>query len=243
MKLAQPRPMTHSMPGARYRRYLPLPRPLYRLVTGLARDVLFIWVPKCAGTSIYTTLVEHGCSEKRWEKPLAPFCNRGMVTFGHVGIEQLVSAGVVSPKYLQRAFKFAFVRNPFDRIVSLFYYLKKTRFNPLPASMSFEEFCQVLKRGDYPPVGLYNHRGLNQCNPMVRWLYDERGQLMADFVGRYETIEEDFQKLCSRIGIRSRLPHHNTTEHPPYKDHYSDQTRNIIEQVYREDLERFGYSF
>jgi hypothetical protein len=243
MKLAQSWLKASSIPGARFRRCLPLPRSLYRLVTGLARDVLFIWVPKCAGTSIYTTLVEHGCFEKRWEKPLAPFGNRGMITFGHVGIQHLVSAGVVAPKYLHRAFKFAFVRNPFDRIVSLYYYLKKIRFNPLPESMSFEEFCQVLERGDYPPIGLYNHRGLNQCNPMVRWLYDERGQLMSDFVGRYESIEEDFQQLCDRIGIRGHLPRHNTTEHPPYRDHYSVRTRRIVEQVYREDLERFDYSF
>jgi hypothetical protein len=243
MKLAQPKPKIPGQLSARYRRWLPLPRSLYRLITGLARDVLFIWVPKCAGTSIYSTLVQHGCLEKRWEDPLQPFDNRGMVTFGHVGIEQLVSAGIVTPGFLKRAFKFAFVRNPFDRAVSLYYYLKKIGCDAVPQSLTFEGFCEKLARGDYPPVGLYNYQGLNQCNPMVRWLKDANGRLTVDFVGRYETIEQDFRKLCGRIGLRSQLPRHNTTEHQPYRKYYNARTREIVEQVYREDLEQFGYSF
>jgi hypothetical protein len=206
--------------------------------------VLFIWVPKCAGSSIYTTLIKHGCAERRWETPLAPFENRGMVTFGHVGVAQLLSAGVIAPSYFCRAFKFAFVRNPFDRVVSLFHYLKKIGCEAVPPTKTFEGFCHMLDRRDYPPVGLYNYQGLNQCNPMVRWLFDEVGRPLADFIGRHETVEDDFRVLCRRIGMQSHLlPRHNTTEHRPYRDYYTRQTRQIIERVYYEDLEAFGYEF
>jgi hypothetical protein len=236
-------PLSHSQLSARYRRWLALPRSVYPLVTGLKRDVLFIWVPKCAGSSIYTTLVKHGCAEKRWETPLAPFENRGMVTFGHVGIAQLLSAGVIKRSYFRRAFKFAFVRNPFDRAVSLFHYLQKFGSEAVPPEMTFEGFCHTLDRGEYPPVGLYNHEGLNQCNPMVRWLFDDAGRPLADFVGRHETVERDFRTLCRQIGMHSHLPRHNTTEHRPYREYYTSETRQIIERVYREDLEAFDYEF
>jgi hypothetical protein len=229
-------------PG-RYRRWRFLPRRVFRLLTGLQRDVLFVWVPKCAGTSIYTTLVKYGCAKERWGDPLQPFDNRGMVTFGHVDVLQLAQAGIIERAYFERAFKFAFVRNPFDRAVSLYRYLRRIRNEAVPPETTFSEFCESVGGGDYPPVGLYNYRGLNQCNPIVRWLTDSSGKLIVDFVGRYENLEADFQEACRRIGIREPIPHKNSTRHMPYREHYDDHTRAIIERVYREDLERFGYSF
>jgi len=109
--------------------------------------------------------------------------------------------------------------------------------------MSFAEFCEAIGRCDYPPVGLYNYRGLNQCNPIVRWLTDGDGKPIVDFVGRYENLEADFQDVCRRIGIREAIPRKNTTRHEPYREYYNDHTRAIIERVYRDDLERFDYSF
>jgi hypothetical protein len=226
-----------------YRRLRRLPPPLFRLVTGLQRDVLFLWVPKCAGTSVYATLVKYGCVEHRWGNPLQPFDNRGIITFGHVDTLQLIDAGIVTQRYFDDAFKFAFVRNPFDRLVSLFVYLKKISCEAVPADMLFEQFCEVIGRGDIPPIGLYNYRGLNQCNPMSRWLTDKNGRLIADFVGHHEQLSEDFQEVCRRLGIREKIPHENRTDHRPYRDYYTAKTRALIERAYQEDLDRFHYSF
>lgn len=224
-------------------RWLFLPRPIFKLVTGRTRDVLFLWVPKCAGTSVYTALVKYGCIQKRWEKPLQPFSNRGISTFGHVDVLQLIEQGVMTRRYFDQAFKFAFVRNPYDRLVSLFFYLKKIKCEEVPEQMSFGQFCGEVDRGEYPPVGLYNYQGLNQCNPMASWLIGRDGRLLADFVGRHENVRADFRKVGAMIGIDEEIPHENRTERKPYQDYYTAETRAIVERVYREDFERFDYRF
>ncbi|MEZ5384384.1 MAG: sulfotransferase family 2 domain-containing protein [Prosthecobacter sp.] len=222
---------------------LRFPEPLFKLLTGRKRDVLFLWVPKCAGTSVYRALVKYNCVQERWLMPMVPFSNRGIITFGHVDVLQLIERGVVTRRYFDNAFKFGFVRNPFDRMVSLFFYLKKIKCEEVSVALTFEDFCRKVDRQEHPPVGLYNYKGLNQCNPMVDWLTDRNGKLIADFVGRHENVNEDFRKICQIIGISEKIPHKNKTDHRPYREYYNDETRSIVEKLFRRDLDLFGYEF
>lgn len=206
-------------------------------------DAIFVWVPKCAGTSIYSLLKARGCPAERWDRPLDPFDNRGFITFGHVSVPALRDRGVVSPEYFRRAFKFGFVRNPFDRLVSLYFYLRKIQCAEVPADLGFDGFCHKIALGQHPPVGLYNYRGLNQCNPMADWFTDVDGRLFVDDWGRYENLAGDFARIGARLGIHEPLPHENRGEHLPYREYYTPSTRAIIEKVYRRDLDLFGYTF
>ena len=205
-------------------------------------DAIFFWIPKCAGTSIYKLLALHGCPEGRWDSPLAPFNNRGLITFGHVHVPDLVCARVVSEDFFRRAFKFAFVRNPFDRLVSLFFYLKWIRCPDVPEEMDFDGFCRAVEERT-PPVGLYNYRGLNQCNPMAAWLLDTDGNLLVDEVGRFENLEADFARIGAKMGIRASLPHENRGDHAGYRSYYNRESRRMVERFYHKDIEVFGYSF
>ena len=220
-----------------------LPPALYEKVTGRKRDVLFLWVPKCAGLSTYYTLLKYGCEKERWKRPMEAFRNRGMTTFGHVDVLGLLEKGIVRQSYFDDAFKFAFVRNPYDRLVSLFFYLKRIRQPEVPEQMTFTDFCLTVDRGEFPPIGLYNHVGLNQCNPMLSWITDRSGKIVADFVGRYENLHEDFHKICQTIGVNETIPHRNKTKHQPYQEYFDSRTRAIVERVYRKDLDAFGYEF
>jgi hypothetical protein len=221
-----------------------LPTSVYEGLSGHKRDVVFFWIPKAAGTSIYTVMLKYGCPRNRWRKPTQAFRNRGFITFGHVHVLDLVQAGIVSEEYLQGAFKFAFVRNPFDRLVSLFSYLKKLQLAEMAPAMTFDEFCAAVTERPLDPIGLYNVKGLSQCNPQVDWLLDQRGTLMVDFVGKYERLEDDFAEVCRLIGIpQPDMPHENRSRHAPYRDYYNERTRAAVEKFYRRDLETFGYSF
>ena len=107
--------------------------------------------------------------------------------------------------------------------------------------------------------------------PQHEFIYDGAGRLIADFVGRYESLQADFEIVCQRIGIPpGPLPHENrsmdapriqslkdvkkrirhwlwtlrpTNVHPNYTDYYDDDSRAFVAERYRKDIELFGYVF
>lgn len=87
-------------------------------------DMLFIWIPKTAGSSVFALLeTTLGMQKLKTFQEVARFRNRGPVTFGHMHYLSLLQAGIVKPEFHSRAFKFAFARNPYARIASLYNYL------------------------------------------------------------------------------------------------------------------------
>lgn len=225
---------------------LSYPLRIHRILNYIAssgqRDAVFIWIPKTAGSSVWTFLRQYHCPKlKSYYAAKHCFCQRGWVTFAHQSYPQLLEANVVNQEFDQRAFKFCFVRNPYDRAVSLYFYLK--RIGDVHHKLSFKGFVRVLQNRAIPEIGLYNRQGLSQCNSQVRWLKNRKRELLVDFIGRFENIEKDFKKLCSELGTKGQLPHVNRTEHTHYKNYYDDETKRIVANIYAEDLEQFSYAF
>ena len=70
------------------------------------------------------------------------------------------------------------------------------------------------------------------------------GNLIVDFVGYFERLEEDFKEVCRRIGIPAALP--PPKAHAPRKDYrsfYTDETRDLVAEAYAQDIDLFGYTF
>lgn len=205
-------------------------------------DVLFVWIPKTAGSSIYDILAQNGCLKLQSIEEVRGFGNRGFVTFGHMSIPDLLAKALIEEKYAHNAFKFCFVRNPWERLVSLFFYLKKSRYLVQPND-SFADFCLRIQREDIAPVGLYNSKGLSQCNPQTDWIFDKNGTIFVDYIGRYENLDADVEEICRIIGVKGSLPHINKSSHGDYKLYYDDKTKKIVEQVYEKDIELLKYRF
>lgn len=122
-------------------------------------------------------------------------------------------------------FKFCFVRNPWDRIVSLYCFRKTVAKMKVPTDMSFKQF--VLTTPLIPDQ--YGHiEGFDNFS----------------FIGRFERLQDDFNIVCDKIGIlRQQLPHNNKTNHKHYTEYYDEETREIVAKKYARDIEYFGYEF
>ena len=124
-------------------------------------------------------------------------------------------------------FKFTFVRNPWDKIVSQ-YHFNRSKFGF--GGSTFKEYVRAWSAGQkistFPQLNLF--------------YIDEK----LDFVGRFETLQEDFNIVCDKVGIpQQQLPHMNKSKHKHYTEYYDEETRQIVAEKYTEDIKYFGYKF
>ena len=69
------------------------------------------------------------------------------------------------------------------------------------------------------------------------------GNVIVDFVGHLETIQRDFQQICDVLSVDASLPYKNRSSHHNYREYYTPQTRQLVAKHFRNDINRFGYSF
>ena len=201
----------------------------------------FIHIPKTGGCSVKIALSPHV------ESVLDYWPNRWL---DHVGIHVNYFAPYAVKRFrthtpaallarelpadaFARLFKFAFVRNPWDLLVSSYDFLKRSgnhrRSRHARRMRSFAEYVDYeLWRGK-----LFQSR-------MVT---DGRGRVLVNFIGRFESLDRDFAVVCRRIGVEAALPHANRGWHTDYREHYSDRLAARVADRFAEDIERFGYAF
>ena len=127
-----------------------------------------------------------------------------------------------------RCFKFSFVRNPFDKIVSQFFY-NSHKFG-FKKGVSFKEYVKAWDSGAKISV-----------HPQLNSDYIDED---LDFIGRFENLQKDFDFICDKLDISRRaLPHKNKSNHEHYTKYYDEETKSIISKRFAIDLERFNYKF
>ena len=132
-------------------------------------------------------------------------------------------------------FKFGFVRNPWDRVVSLY---ERQEALELRNKMSFEEFVDWIQYSSATCVHSSPHRY------QLDWFVDPNGKVLADFIGRFERLEQDWRIVANKLGIKRSLPHSRPNlRERHYREYYNNKTRAIIEDRFRVDIEHFDYRF
>jgi hypothetical protein len=218
-------------------------------------DLCFVHVPKTAGLSwldmIVQSLGERDFVERGVNHTIHRFASRDDLQLTRLGHETRVPGCLTLGQYRRErvgpSFVIAFVRNPYDRLVSAFHFLNRTDLPPRDRSDraryvaeyegNFRRFVQERFAGDRPEVLEQIH-----FRPQHEWLVDDRGELATDFVGRYESLERDTSTIAERVGfVALPLTRSNTSEHEPFPHYYDEPTRALVARAYRNDFELFGY--
>ena len=142
-------------------------------------------------------------------------------------------------------FRFAFVRNPLDRLVSCYaqkivlygqHYNMPIEFwrygKRFSREMSFAQFVQAVS--EIPDVYSDIH-----FRSQHSFIY-HKNHCMVDFIGHFETLEEDWAQLSERFGFPA-LPHYNRSAHNDYRDMYTPELARLAYKRYQRDIELFAY--
>jgi len=169
-------------------------------------ESFFVHVPKTGGTTIkniFETITT--CIIPEWHMSCSEFHQ------------------FLTPKEFKSYFKFAFIRNPWDRVVSVYHFKKYIK--TIPSKVSFKQWVE--------------------SNPLD---WDVRSQLNflkgVDFIGKYEKFEEDLKKIGKILNINlPQIPHLNQSPHEHYYKYYDKKTIKIVEEWNQEDIMYFKYKF
>lgn len=216
------------------------------MLYSLRHRFLFVHIAKTGGTSIRRALSPYRLRDP-WYGPQW-LCHRLSAWSGHRLATKLprhakaICAMEMLPREVFEAlFKFSFVRNPWDLQVSSYHHLRRERPHLIAHCRDFEAFLDWK----FNPRRPYQyHADVSSC-PQTEFLVDLRGNLIVDFVGRYESLTEDFAQICHRIGLAGvRLPHARAAPgRRDFRSYYSERGAQIVAERYRDDIERFGYRF
>lgn len=212
----------------------------------VSRDKRFIFVhiQKTAGTSIRRDLYAQ-----------IPDLDTSGGT--HDGAREGVAR--LGEEFWNSAYSVAFVRNPWDRLVSWYSMIEGNRPKipvyripgvkrpkqalwryVLRRASTFEQFVD----GCTDTIDDWDGKK-SFVRPQTDFLCDASGERIVSFVGRFENLAEDYATVREHLGLEQRDLGHERfrSKHTHYSDYYTDRTRDIVAERFRSDIEAFGYEF
>lgn len=191
---------------------------------------LFLHIPRTGGTTIAHALTE-ATTTLGLNRPSARFHK-------HLKLAEVVR---VLPLRLEAVTVFAFVRNPWDHVVSIYEWWRQKgpRFAHTAASAK-----QVEAMGFSGFVASPFLRHVNEWpGTPLDWLTLD-GRVAVDLVGRFERLQADWDRVCDRIGLpRHALPRLNETARRDYRSYYDARTRRAVAERFAREIALFGYRF
>jgi hypothetical protein len=207
-----------------------------------SKKFLFVHVPKTAGLSMAAALNPFCDSPKNalvnrilsrlginvnWLGPTTT------LKYGRIHTTARQMQMIFPNKVFEEYYKFAFVRNPWDLMVSYYHYIQ--------SNTEHHRSQKVQELGGFKQYLEYEIKR-NKIS-QIRSLTDVKGNLIVDFVGHFESLSEDFDVICSTLGITANMEHYNGSKHRDYRSYYDEETKQMVANHWKEDIERFGYNF
>ena len=194
---------------------------------------LFVHVPRTGGTSIQEALQPFStqASRNRINKVASKMGLRAWNRRHFPVHTTLRSASRSLPGgIVQDLFKFAFVRNPWGRLASdYFFKLNNTDHRRHGETVGLGGFEAWLSQ----EAGKERSSQLAMLGPDL------------DFQGRFESLSEDFGRICERLGLEVQLGHRNRARPSDWNWHelYDGATRSLVGEGWAEEIEQLGYAF
>ena len=203
---------------------------------------IFLHIPKAAGTS-----VERFLRDVDSDIPAKVLRKRGFSHFLNDYLDYYV---------------FSFVRNPYDRLVSAWKWgqLKFQKEGGLPfyskeRAVSFEEYVSLTTDFDYRKdhKNLWSEYDEYHTLPQFEFFPQLNGghyfsdkispEFTCDFIGRFENLHEDFNKVCPNLGIKQfKLPHAYNSKTFKQTFDWSNKLKDRVNNYYKKDFELFNYN-
>jgi len=233
------------------------------MIISLNRRFLFVHIHKCAGTSVEVALgklLRHNDivigSTKSGEKN-QEFFKRAIGLNKHS--TALDARRWMGEDMFAKCFKFAFVRHPVDRLLSLYSYAHKLAEG---SAMAPEEQAAYERDGTLPDRPPYRYKAVRAAlksksfsdfalhpltwqdagsQPQWESVCDNNGKMIVDFVGKVETIEQDWARVLAQLDLEAPLEVRNASGGRGTVQ-LNSQALDTVRTRYAKDFELFGYS-
>jgi len=181
---------------------------------------VFVHIPKTGGTTITWLLLpylgggpKHG---KGWQIHYHKFNM-------HSGISKF--------KKSQKLFKFVFVRNPWDWLVSQY------------KSGAIKKQAGYKSKLSWDGVISHLNKNKKRIKNQVSWLMVDN-KIAVDYIARFENFNNEVDYIFKRLGLKyNKIPHKLKSKRPHYTKWYDDRSRKIVARIFRKDIKMFGYKF
>lgn len=206
-------------------------------------NCIFVHIPKTAGTSIEAALGMHGDLDFIGKKAYTGQ-GRNLETFFGAGLQHLTAAELKAhpdlPLRFEDCFRFTIVRNPWDRLISALAY--DGGFDQAQIAKGIDHYSNRIRmiHQDFQRGELFRKK---RFLPQTRYFQDKSGRSLVDFIGRFENLATDWKALQGRLGESVALEHRMRSNRAHYSAQYTDETRDMVAEIYAEDITALGYSF
>lgn len=199
-------------------------------------NTFFFHIPKVAGYSIEQFLLPGHRDYKKFDSNIIFGAHNNIMT-QHITYTEALEYR--SKNFLDSQFKFAFVRNTWERFCSAFFYLEAIY---LKKYHSFDNFVEKI----CDQVHQYKTTSGWHFAKQTDWIFDNNKNICLDFIGSYHNLDTDFKYVCNIIGCEYKpLKKLNSSKFNKlnYRDILNDKNKKIIQYAYHEEIDYFNFKF